>query len=257
MALISDLIIELSVMSGIAEASIAVVARRLREDGLLSQKGRGRGAAQATPLDAARLCIALMIGGKAKDASTIVQDFGGLQLFQRAVEPEHVYGALSLEAVGVPPDHTFEEGLAGLIAVWGDEKVVAMMEELVGPGAIWPGMLARLSDSGMTGRIIFGVSDYVYNHAALIRANQANDPDVRLAQTEEYLEASRKYLRGIRSTREISGVEILPLGEVVAGLRRPGWRESEEAANQRMIAAFQHEASASAKKADAVEESED
>jgi hypothetical protein len=256
MALISDLIIELSVMSGIAEASIAVVARRLREDGLLSQKGRGRGAAQATPLDAARLCIALMIGGKAKDASTIVHDFGGLRVSQRAVAPEHVYGVLSLEAIGVPPAHTYEEGLAGLIAAWGDEKVVAMMEELAAPTAIWPVMLARLSDSGMTGRIAFGASDYVYNHPALIRANQTDDSDVRLAQTEEYLEASRRYLRGIRSTREISGVEILPLGEVVAGLRRPGWRESEEAAIQRMIETSRHEASA-ARKADFMEETQD
>ena len=88
MALISDLVTELSVMSGIPEPSIAVVARRLREDGLLSQKGRGRGAAQATPLDAARLCIALMIGGKAKDASIVVADFGGLRLSQPTSSPD-------------------------------------------------------------------------------------------------------------------------------------------------------------------------
>ena len=241
MALISDLIIDLSVMSGLAEASIVGVARRLREDGLLSQKGRGRGAAHATPLDAARLCIALMIGGKAKDASIVVHDFGQLQLSSRSVEPEHVYASLSLEMVGVPPDHVLEEGLAGLIAVWGEDKLVAKMEALVGPVGIWPGMLARLSDSSMAGTICFGASTYFYNHTTLIRANQAEDSEARLALSEEYLATARRYGSGIRSTREISGVELMPLGQVVAGLRDPGWRESDEAAYRRLIEAAKEE----------------
>jgi len=241
MALISDLVTELSVMSGLAEISIVGVARRLREDGLLSQKGRGRGAAHATPLDTARLCIALMIGGKAKDASTVVRDFGQLQLSRRSVEPEHVYGSLSLEMAGVAPEHSFEEGLAGLIAVWGEDRLVARMKALIGSGGMWPGMLARLSDSSMAGTICFGASTYTYNHAALIRANQAADSEVRLALSQEYLATARKYASGIRSTREITGVELLPLGQVVAGLRDPGWRESDEAAHRRLIEAGKEE----------------
>ncbi|MBB5220341.1 hypothetical protein HNP73_000262 [Amaricoccus macauensis] len=241
MALISDLVTELNVMSGLAETSIVGVARRLREDGLLSQKGRGRGAAHATPLDAARLCIALMVGGKSKDASTVVRDFGQLQLSRRSVEPEHVYGSLSLEMAGVAPEHVFEEGLAGLIAVWGEDRLVARMEALVGPRGIWPGMLAMLSDSSMSGAICFGATTYTYHHSALLRANQAKHPEEGVALTEQYLAASRRYRGGIRSTREISAVELLPLGQVVAGLRDPGWRESNEAAHRRLIEAGKEE----------------
>lgn len=241
MALISDVVTELSVMSGIAEASVVGVARRLREAGLLSQKGRGRGAAHATPLDAARLCIALMVGGKAKDASTVVRDFGQLRLSHRSVEPEHVYAELGLEMVGVTPEHTFEEGLAGLIAIWGEARLVKKMEALVGPAGMWPGMLARLSDSGMAGTVYFGGSSYTYNHAGLVRANQTEDAGESLALLEEYQATAREYRSGIRSTREVSGVELLPLGEVVAGLRQPGWRDSGEAAHRRMTEAASKE----------------
>jgi hypothetical protein len=240
-ALISDIVTELSVMSGLAEISIVGVARRLREDGLLSQKGRGRGSAHATPLDAARLCIALMIGGKARGASTVVRDFGQLQLSRRSVEPGHPFGELCLEAAGVAPEHSFEQGLAGLISVWENDRLRARMHALAGPVGPRPGMLARLSDSSMAGRICFGGSDYTYHHAALIGANRAENPEEGVALTEQYLAASRRYRGGIRSTREISAVELLPLGQVVAGLRDPGWRESNEAAHRRLIEAGKEE----------------
>jgi hypothetical protein len=143
--------------------------------------------------------------------------------------------------VGVAPDHVFEEGLAGLIAVWGEDKLVAKMEALVGPAGIWPGMLARLSDSVMAGTICFGATAYTYNHTALIRADQAEGPEESLVLSEEYQATARKYRSGIRSTREISGVELLPLGQVVAGLRDPGWRESDDAAHRRLIEAAKEE----------------
>ena len=251
---LSDLITELSVMSGIPEASIAVVARRLREDGLLSQKGRGRGAAQATPLDAARLCIALMIGGKAKDASIVVADFGQLRLSSFDVEPEHAYGGLTLEAVGLTPDHTFEEGLAALIALWGGQS---------------------RRDDGSVGRS----GGHVARDARAPQRQRHDGPHllrrVRLHLQSRRVDPGRqgdgfrcapcpdgtvpcgvaKYWPRHRRTREISGVEIMPLGEVVAGLRKPGWRESEQAAIERLTEAFQHESAGPT--SDAADESED
>lgn len=244
MALISEVVTELSVMSGIAEATIVGVARRLREERLLSQRGRGRGAAHATPLDAARLCIALMIGGKTRDAPRVVRDFGRLQLSSRSTEPEHVYASLDLERVGVAPEHSFEEGLAGLIAVWGEDRLVTRMQALRGEREPWPAMLASLSDSNMAGAICFGVSTCVYEHPALIRANRAEFPEARLALTEEYLAALSRYRGGIRRTLEVSWVELLPLGQVVAGLREPGWRETDEAAGRRTVEASEGGAAA-------------
>lgn len=242
MALISDLVTELSVMSGIEKSSIAVVARHLREAGLLSQKGRGRGAAHATPLDAARLCIALMVEGKAKNAPAAVTDFGQLMCASVETESDHPRSHITLASLcGLEDRHTFEEGLAGLIAVWSDEAAVATMEDVRGPTGFWPGMLARIHHATLSAEIWFGVSQYVYHHAALLEAlavPNSDDPpgsEGWLATitrhqelTDRYQSVADKYFSGIRSTREISGVEIMPLGEVVAGDRPAGHRKSDE-----------------------------
>lgn len=249
MALISELIVELSVMSGVEKSSIAVVARHLREAGLLSQKGRGRGAAHASALDAARLCIALMVDGKAKDAPEAVRDFGRLVCESIDTEPEHPSADINLTSLcNLELGHTFEQGLAGLIEAWSDEAAVAVMEARRGPHGIWPGMLARIHDSTLTAEIYFGVSHYVYHHAALLAARnipESDDPPGSeewfatlhelQEQTGRYQAVSGKYFSGIRSSREISGVEIMPLGEVVAGDRPAGYRESDKEFAQQML----------------------
>ena len=248
MALISDLVVELSVMSGIPKPSITVVARHLREAGLLSQKGRGRGAARATPLDAARLCIALMLGRKAKDAPSVVKDFGQLQCWSAEVEPDHKYSDFNLEAVfGLKVGHSFEQGFAALIAVWADTALVDEMEKRKGPMGFWPGMLATLSDGTLTGEIRFGVAHYDYSHAPLLQARQLYREDVlegaeeRVELNDQHRAVWKRYSSGIRSTREISGVEIMPLGEVVADFRPAGYRESKEEITKRVVDAIRKE----------------
>ena len=204
MALISDLVVELSVISGIPEPSITVVARHLREAGLLSQKGRGRGAAGATPLDAARLCIALMLGRKAKDAPSVVKDFGQLQCWSAEVEPDHKYSDFNLERVaGLKVGHSFEEGFTALIAVWTDTALVDKMEKRKGQMGFWPSMLATLSDGTLTGEIRFGVAHYDYSHAPLLQADRLYREDVlegaeeRVELNEQHRAIWKKYFSGI------------------------------------------------------------
>ena len=242
MALISEVVTELHVMSGIEERSIALIARHLREAGLLSQKGRGRGAAHATPLDAARLCIALMVNGKLKDAPQAVVDFGQLRCSAIEVFEQHRYAGLDLQSLcGVGAEHCFEEGFAGLIGIWGDERALAEIEARRGSG-FWPAMTAETRDELLSASVHLAATKYTYVHEALIEAGKLKpgpEPDEDLAGwlksvqaglelSERRTSVSNRYFSGIRTTRAMSVVEIMPLGEVVAGNRPPGYRETDE-----------------------------
>lgn len=66
MARLSDLVSVLAKTLNVDEATVALIARYLREAGLISQKGRGRGAAHMTPRDAANLLIGVMASSATK-----------------------------------------------------------------------------------------------------------------------------------------------------------------------------------------------
>lgn len=239
MALVSEIVTELAAMSGASAQSVGVLARALREAGLISQRGRGRGAAHATPLDAARLCIALMVGGRHRDAAQVVRDFGQLEL--HAIEPEagHPVDSLTLQAVGgLGEAHRFEDALAALIGLWSDERLVAAMDAQRGPDGFWPAMLARICTSTLTGTVILGVTRYSYLHRHLREAGHHRlDADGALGSDwpiTRFLEVAARYTSGIRRTHEITGVEIMPLGEVVAGDRPAGHRETDAELTRQM-----------------------
>lgn len=63
---------------GMARETVAIHFRHLREGGMVSQKGRGRGAASMTSLDAARLIIAVAGSFAVKDSVATVAAFGPL-----------------------------------------------------------------------------------------------------------------------------------------------------------------------------------
>lgn len=233
MALISDLVTELSVMSGMPQETVAGFARYLREAGLLSQKGRGRGAARATALDAARLCTALMVGGRAKDAPQAVADFRVLEAWNPRKRAGEDYPDLTLEAVsGLTPGHRFDEALAALVGAWADADLVAKMAAFAGPEAQHPVMSASLNVSGVTGYISFGSTRYAYSDAELAQAVRSLQDGARPQEIEGKINPAMRrtfrYFSGIRTTRELTGAELRPLGEVVADMRPPGQRDHAE-----------------------------
>src|SRR5829696_4341009 len=67
MALLSELVKAVANVEGADEVSVGTFARAAREARLISQKGRGRGAAQMTSRDAANLLIAFNGSAQAKD----------------------------------------------------------------------------------------------------------------------------------------------------------------------------------------------
>ncbi len=75
MALLSELVGVIAEVEGLEESFVVGVARYLREAGLISQAGRGRGAAKMQVQDAARLLIAVNSTVLAKDGPTAWADF--------------------------------------------------------------------------------------------------------------------------------------------------------------------------------------
>lgn len=75
MALLSKLVSTIAAVEGIDEGQVTWVARHLREAGLITQAGRGRGAAHMTINDATNLLIGVNAAASAKEASEAVADF--------------------------------------------------------------------------------------------------------------------------------------------------------------------------------------
>jgi hypothetical protein len=79
-ALLSDLVNAVAAVEGLDQVSVGIIARAAREAGLISQKGRGRGAAQMHTRDAANLLIAVNGSSLAKDVRDKVPLLRGLKL---------------------------------------------------------------------------------------------------------------------------------------------------------------------------------
>lgn len=133
MAKLSDLIPTLAQVLPMPEQTVAVIARSLRQERLLSTGGRGPGAADMTPEDCARLLLAIMATDQVKDAVRAVQTFWAFpvealhcrdtasedELDEWLPLPEAMRG---LVAVG-----TFGEMLTGLIAAARDGALDAAL----------------------------------------------------------------------------------------------------------------------------------
>lgn len=103
MALLSDLVSALAEVEGIEESFVAGVARYLREAGLVSQAGRGRGAAKMGSRDAAALLIAVNSTVLAKDAPDTLRQ---LAQFRWRDDREDMFGG-DLQAVADSSDELF------------------------------------------------------------------------------------------------------------------------------------------------------
>lgn len=111
MALLSALVKAIADVEGIDEVQVGWVARHLREAGLISQAGRGRGAAHMTSTDAANLLIGVNAAYSAKEAVAAVQSFGNAKCFS-----SNVRGGENLTCI-FSTGRKFGDALASLISV--------------------------------------------------------------------------------------------------------------------------------------------
>lgn len=84
MAKLSELIEAVSIATGDGEASVTVIARTLREAGLIATGGRGRNGAIMSAADAASLLIAVGSPGDHTKAATTVAAAGSMRLQPQA-----------------------------------------------------------------------------------------------------------------------------------------------------------------------------
>jgi hypothetical protein len=113
MAKLSDLVQVVANVTGEAPASVAVIARSLREAGLIATGGRGRSAARMTSHDLASLLLAVSSLGDNTKAGDTVTAVSQLSLESRAQNP----AGLNLtdehrQALGVTAEQSLLECLA-------------------------------------------------------------------------------------------------------------------------------------------------
>lgn len=211
MALVSDLNKAVAEATLTALPTVSIFARRLRDANLISKKGRGRGAAHATPLDCARLLIALLANSSAKDAPERVRDFGGLvsqsmEMFRRnkksdgGTEDVLISNLTMANAYGLAEHHTFEQAFAAVIAGFAEERFVSAYSQCDYP----PHLAVVVYDTGLAAQIILGSNRYVYRHKDEI----VTHADGRVELGDEYSSTIEKYKPGIDSRREI-GIGVL------------------------------------------------
>ncbi|MGA7676208.1 MAG: hypothetical protein WCA78_14325 [Rhizomicrobium sp.] len=237
MALISELNGTISDVLRIPLPTVAMYSRRLREAGKLSEKGRGRGAAHATPLDAARLLIALVVDLGPARSTEVVTDFGGLQLSDaleiepsRAPVAKNVIESVSIRLFGayeLPEEHTFEEAFAAIIAGFANERFALAWTAATRaiPGLnntiqqfIAPDCSVVVMDTSLQASIHLNGNRYHYASEAmrrLLRSTSWQDHERMFEEFERGVVS--KYRRGINSTRSIPFEELRKIAAVVNG----------------------------------------
>jgi hypothetical protein len=104
----------------IPESKIALVVRELREAGLLTKGARGVNAARMTPLDAARVLIAVLVSDRPTDAPKAVRDFGHFLCFETTPNE----GLIDSQefTIDLPAGHSFEDSVAAIIQRLADDS---------------------------------------------------------------------------------------------------------------------------------------
>jgi hypothetical protein len=214
MALISELnAATAEALTPLPLPTVAMFSRVLREAGLISKKGRGRGAAHATPLDGARLLIALLATTSPSQAADCVTDFGAL--VQKESYNAHVVAgsAFTLSAAyGLPSRHTFEEALAAVIAGFAEDRFAACTKALN-----YTRIEIRVWDTG-TAAIQLNGNTYNYQFAAFVDC-PSNDPDALDKAVTDFGPIASKYERGIKSLRSVETDVLRKIAAVINGPR--------------------------------------
>jgi hypothetical protein len=197
--------------------TVTMYSRVLREAGLLSKKGRGRGAAHATSRDGARLLIALLVTPSPSQAAECVKDFGalvcsdGVAYEGSAFTPEIAYE--------LPKRHTFEQMVASIIDGFSHERFAKCIEQEIGrqknpllraPPRITVGVL----DTAMAAGIEIGSNHFRYSFGEMVDCPAGQPLKRAFAKFER---AVSKYRRGIDSRRSVDTGPLRKIAAVING----------------------------------------
>jgi len=212
---------------GLVEARILVYDRYIRNEGLRSRKGRGRGAPHVTARDAAHLVTAVIGTGEVKDAAHAVRRYSETRPQQR-VSGKKLYGALGIsELAALPAEHSFVDALEALIvsaatgslAAWlaAEAKSVRGRKIDVAPliniAALTPGTVGDIRIAGLAPGVTAAVR-YVLPSPWDKRSGQP-PPDAELDAWEASVKRHQKDM-DLDQYRRISARTILAVAAVIA-----------------------------------------
>jgi hypothetical protein len=220
------------------EATVSGAFRVLRESGLMTSGARGVNAPDMTDLDAARMLIAMLVNERPAFAESGARDFGQLVCtdFRPASEradmvPEEgreKFARMSvdftLHARGLPERHTFEQAVAELIRMYGDDR----NEEYWLQSQIDMGERGRFDphstieiDAGMLAANI-SMQGNIYEYSdPLVDPNtwgEDDSPEALLADldAEEAHNLKRsRYSTAIKSVRSVNTIQIAALADML------------------------------------------
>jgi hypothetical protein len=212
---------------GMPEAQIVVYDRYIRDAGLRSRKGRGRGAAQVTARDAANLVTAVLGTGEVKYAAHAVRRYSETRP-QRRASGKALYGALGIsELAALPGEHSFVDALealiasaaAGSLAAWLASEAESVrgrkvdVAPLINIAASTPGTAGEIRIAGLAPGVTTAVR-YLLPSPWDERSRQP-PPDAELDAWETMVRRHHRDM-DLEQFRRISAKTILAVADVIA-----------------------------------------
>ncbi len=221
MATPGQLISKLSDVLTIPERTVTVYDRVLREAGLLSKAGRGRGSVHRSPLDTARLLIALLSTSAPARAAKAVRDFGALECRKLSIANPDKLDLSKLCGKQFKRVHTLEDAISAIIAGFGRDDFRELLEDNVRGDSRMP-LLPYIGivvyDTKLAAEINIEGNVNGYRHSLLLDANKPRSSDNERDRNLDACFAVHEKYRGIPTQRQIAMPMIMPIAEFIAGI---------------------------------------
>lgn len=217
----TSMVTAISVAFGLPEATVSWYDRVLREAGLMTKGGRGRGGAKRTPNDLARLMIAILCTDSPAQAADAVRDFGGFRLAE--IRPDDALPNLTLEHLaGVPRPTSFEEAVTALMAGFLDPSFMQRLSEFsfeIMGEAFLPPVCVRVAATKLYAEITMGETYYRFSAESGFTAPPSEaEMNAFLARQAELV---NRWLRGLRTIREVEAPELVRVSNFLAQPQPP------------------------------------
>jgi len=190
------------------EATVISYQTMLRKAGLMTMGGRGRSAPQMTPLDIARLIIALMGSDALADAVAVVELWGALEYI--FADAEHIPSELDDIGLAIFDDllgrHNFESAVAELIQANATRRQGKRTASWFGFKLDGHDLTLNLTASALEASIIVGPFQFQYRRTSE-PANPAPPDEWYTLPAKERLVARAGH-PGMRTLRSLGHIEL-------------------------------------------------
>jgi hypothetical protein len=225
------------------EATVSGAFRVLRENGLMTSGARGVNAPDMTDLDAARILIAMLVNERPAYAERSVRDFGQLVCVNfRAAdggslssksrkEFKRLAAGFTLQARGLTNRHTFEQAVAELIRMYGDDRDkdywIHSLVEIPEHGRFDPYTIIEVVPGDLQAGIIMQGNIYSYDDPLICPIDRRQDDGTEMVSVDLDVEEAHdmkvsRYSTAIKSSRSITARQIFALARLIREGSPPG-----------------------------------